>query len=388
MGMAGKQEKRRRVALLVQTTSEWHRQLLRGVADYAREHRPWDFHIEPRGLLETMQLPKGWRGDGVILRLVDPAQERAIRRRGLPAVNVSWQGEHSRAIPRVSSDESACARLAASHFVEKGFRSFAYVGPVGQPRYADVLGAEFAIATRAAGFECVTFSGKSRKHRQPLHQQRQRLVDWLHGLRHPTALLVWNGEVGREVIAACSANGLHVPDDLAVLCAEHDSVMNSLAPVPMSNIDQSPLRVGREAAALLDRLMSGRRAPARPIHVPPVGVVQRQSTDTAAVDDSLVANALRHIRAHAHEPLKVSDLQKALFVSRRSLEHRFTQALGRTPAVEIRRARLEHVRRLLIETDLPLAGIAERTGYQHLEVMVRAFQRQFGLPPGRFRRER
>ena len=58
-----------------------------------------------------------------------------------------------------------------------------------------------------------------------------------------------------------SANGLPVPDDLAVLCAEHESVMNSLAPVPMSNIDQSPLRVGREAAALLDRLMSGRRAP-------------------------------------------------------------------------------------------------------------------------------
>ena len=179
--------------------------------------------------------------------------------------------------------------MAASHFVEKGFRSFAYVGPVGQPRYADVLGAEFAIATRTAGFECVTFSGKSREHRQPLHQQRQRLVDWLRGLRHPTALLVWNGEVGREVIAACSANGLPVPDDLAVLCAEHDSVMNSLAPVPMSNIDQSPLRVGREAAALLDRMMSGRRAPARPIHVPPVGVVQRQSTDTAAVDDPLVA---------------------------------------------------------------------------------------------------
>jgi len=140
--------------------------------------------------------------------------------------------------------------------------------------------------------------------------------------------------------------------------------------------------------ALLDRLMSGRRAPARPIHVPPVGVVQRQSTDTAAVSDPIVAAALRHIRDHAREPMKVSDLQKALFVSRRSLEHRFTQALGRTPAVEIRRARLEHVRRLLIETDLPLAAIAERTGYQYLEVMVRAFQRRFGLPPGRFRQKR
>lgn len=383
-GVARKQETRQ-VALLVQTTSEWHRQLLRGVAEYAREHGPWDLHIEPRGLLETMHLPRGWRGDGVIMRLVDRDQERAIRRRGLPAVNVSWQGEHSRAIPRVSSDESACARLAASHFLEKGFRSFAYVGPVGQPRYADVLGAEFAIATREAGFVCASFMGKPK---EPLHRQRRQLVEWLRGLRHPTALLVWNGEVGREVIAACSADGLPVPDDLAVLCAEHDSVMNSLAPVPMSNIDQSPLRVGREAAALLDRLMRGRRAPAKPIHVPPVGVVQRLSTDTAAVDDVLVAKALRMIRDQTHRALKVGDLQAALFVSRRTLEHRFVSALGRTPAAEIRRARLEQVRRLLVETDLPLAAIAERTGHQHLEVMVRAFQRQFGQAPGRFRRER
>jgi LacI family transcriptional regulator len=376
------------VALLVQMTSEWHRQLLRGVADYAREHGPWDFHIEPRGLLETMQLPEGWHGDGVILRLVDRTQERAIRRRGLPAVNVSWQGENSRVIPRVSSDESACARLAASHFVEKGFRSFAYVGPAGHPEYADVLGAEFAKATRAAGFECVSFLGKPTQRRRPMHRQRKRLARWLQGLPQPTAVLVWNGEVGREVIAACSTHKLPVPDDVAVLCAEHDSVMNTLAPVPMSNIDQSPLRVGREAATLLDRLMAGRRPPDHPIHVPPVGVVQRQSTDTTAVNDPLVAAALRHIRSHSYGPLKVSDLQKALFVSRRTLEHRFTQSLGHTPAAEIRRTRLEHVRNLLIETDHPLAIIAERTGYQHLEVMVRAFQRQFGSPPGRFRRER
>ena len=66
----------------------------------------------------------------------------------------------------------------------------------------------------------------------------------------------------------------------------------------------------------------------------------------------------------------------------------FANALGRTPAAEIRRARLEKVRRLLIETDLPLSAIAERTGHPHVEVMVRAFQRQYGLPPGKFRQER
>ena len=62
----------RRVALLVHTASDWIRQILRGIAMFAHESGEWDFQIELRGLYERLALPKGWHGDGVILRLTHP----------------------------------------------------------------------------------------------------------------------------------------------------------------------------------------------------------------------------------------------------------------------------------------------------------------------------
>ena len=64
------------------------------------------------------------------------------------------------------------------------------------------------------------------------------------------------------------------------------------------------------------------------------------------------------------------------------------QVMGRTPAAEIRRARLERVCRLLIDTDMSINAIAELAGFNHPEVMARAFHREIGITPGRYRRER
>jgi AraC-like DNA-binding protein len=43
------------------------------------------------------------------------------------------------------------------------------------------------------------------------------------------------------------------------------------------------------------------------------------------------------------------------------------------------------VKRLLVETDLPLAAIADRCGIEHPQYMAEAFKRLFGVTPGRFR---
>ena len=58
-------------------------------------------------------------------------------------------------------------------------------------------------------------------------------------------------------------------------------------------------RVGYEAAALLDRLMRGKRAPVRPVYVEPTGVVTRLSSDALAVGDRDVATALTLIHQRA-----------------------------------------------------------------------------------------
>jgi LacI family transcriptional regulator len=118
----------KRIALLVQTSTSWSRQVLAGVAEQALEKGVCEFWIEPRGFYESMTLPPDWAGDGIICRLTDQHLVDAIERRGLPAVNVSWLGTHSSKIPKVVSDEAACGKLAAEFLIERGWTNFGVVG--------------------------------------------------------------------------------------------------------------------------------------------------------------------------------------------------------------------------------------------------------------------
>lgn len=96
--------------------------------------------------------------------------------------------------------------------------------------------------------------------------------------------------------------------------------------------------------------------------------------------------AVRFMRDHLSEPIQIADVEKALNVSRRVLEHRFHKVLDDTPANVLRRMRLQNVKRLLGETTLPLARIAQLTGFNHVEVLVRTFRRELGVTPGEYRR--
>lgn len=372
----------------MQTASDWSRGVLHGVADFLAAHGPWDVFVEPRGFHEEPRLPRGWSGDGLLVRLVSPALAGTIRRAGVPAVNVSWLGGHTPAIPQVVSDEQACGRLAAEHFLERGFESFAFVGPPERLGYGPALAGAFDRHVRGAGHRCDVFAPPGAARRRTLYEDRVRLERWLGALARPVGIVTWNGESAREVVSVCGRLGIRVPEDIAVLCVEHDELMSALSPVPVSSIDQNPRTVGYEAAALLARLMNGATAPPEPLRVAPVEVVQRRSSETFAVDDVIVTRALALIRERGTHPLRVLDVASAVGISRRALEQRFRRSLGRTPAAEIRRVRLDRAKRLLRETDLTLADIAERTGFTHPEILMRRFRAEVGTPPGAWRRQR
>jgi LacI family transcriptional regulator len=378
----------RRVALLLHTSSDWTRGIIRGVADAALDMGGWDFFIEPRGYDEQISLPRDWTGDGIIVRLTHGALERALRQRGLPCVNVSWMGQHSRAVPKVVSDEAACGRLAAEHFLQLAFRSFAYVGSIHRSGYAETTQEAYVAAIRAAGFSVNNFAAAQPPDVVDLAAHRPALKKWLRSLPRPTAVFAWNSEIGRELVTCATQVGRRIPDDLAILVNEFDQLLTSLAPVPLSNVDQAAGRVGQAAAQLLERMMQGEPAPESPILVPPVGIVQRRSTQTTAVEDPFLANILRWMQDNAHRPIQIIDIEEQFQVSRRMLEHRFKQHLESTPAHILRRMRLQSVKRYLGDTTLPLARIATLTGFNHVEVLVRTFRRELGITPGEFRKQR
>jgi len=218
------------------------------------------------------------------------------------------------------------------------------------------------------------------------HTRQQGLFRWLKKLPKPVAIVTWITEQGREVINACRRAGLLVPEQVAVLAADNDELLCEACVPSLSGIALTSERVGHEAAAMLDRLMHGARPRKRPLLIAPTGVVARQSTDTLAVGDPDLAAALSFIRSHATDPIQVGDVLRAVAVSRRWLERRFREILGRGPGAEIRRVRLARAKMLLAETEMPVPQVAARCGFGSREYLANVFKSQTGLSPRQYRR--
>lgn len=376
----------KQVAILNESSTSWGANVIWGIADFAREHGPWYFHVEPRGLHETLHLPPGWQGDGIIARVTHPTLLAQIRATHLPAVDVSWHPFSEGHMPRCSSDEAQIGRMTFAHLQQLGLKHFAYCGPWFDAHFVDAMGQSFIQCVEDAGHRCHVnrTSGDPPETRAWLSDLAD-LGQWLAGLPRPLGVMAYNDLRGRRVLEACRYADLHVPDDVAVICGGADDLMGALAHPPLTTVDADPRQVGYEAARLLNEMMLG-RPPAETLRlIPPRCVIQRPSTDRLATSDPWLARALRFIREHAHEGIQVVDVVEAMGISRRLLEQRFMTALQKSPGDEIRRARIERVKRLLIETHLPIARIATACAFRDPESMTRLFKSRVGLSPHAFR---
>lgn len=380
--------KNRRVALLIDTSTSWGVRLIKGINKYAQEVG-WLIYIEPRGRYEIFGVPTGWSGDGIIARITRDELADEILATGLPAVNVSWFPYQGPQIARCTADEQQSGRMSADYFLSNGFEQFAYCGILDRPGYVDKFGEAYAGVLAAVGYECHQYkapAGQSRPVAWNAHVAS--LVKWLKGLPKPVALLCWNAARGRQVTEACHYAGLRVPDEIAVLGGEFDELMSHISNPPLSTLDQPSEQIGYAAAELLAGMMAGRKPPAEPLLFSPTRIIVRHSTDTLAIDDELVREALDFIRQRAPHGICVADVVRKLAVARRTLEQRFIRLMGRTPAAEIRRVRIEEAKRLLIDTDKSVAEVARAAGFSQQDLFSRTFRRNVGVPPSDFRRQR
>ncbi len=372
-----------RIALLIDTSTSWGAWIVQGVVRYAERNGPWLFALAPHGKNEPFVLADAGRVNGVIARVNNRKLADQIARSRVPAVNVSWLRHGTGTIPQCTADGTLAAELAARYFLDRGYRHFAYFGPGGRSPEAEGGVAEFGRRVQTAGG---TFAARRARPGQSWRNQCDGLAGWLADRPRPLAVLTFDAVHGWLVTEACLLAGLNVPSEVAVLAGDHDELMVSIATPRLSTIDPAPRRVGYEAAAILDRLLHGGRPPATPVLVPPAGILERRSTDASAVEDEAVAAAIRYIRERACGTLRVHDVAEHVRVARRTLEVAFRTLLGRSPAEEIRRVRLEHARRLVSHGDMPLSEVAVRCGFGQLESLTRAFRRAYGQTPAAYRR--
>jgi LacI family transcriptional regulator, galactose operon repressor len=375
------------VALLIETSNAYARGLLGGIRTYLRAHGPWSIYLgEQRRGEPAPDWLRRWQGDGIIARIESAEIARALLKMRCPVVDVS-AARHMPSLANVETDDAEIARLAAGHLLERGFRELAFCGDE-RFQWSNQRRDHFAAAVAAAGRRCHVYQPASRRRRTSgWEEEKHDLRGWLAGLPKPVGILAAYDIRGRQVLDVCRELEIDVPDQVAVIGVDNDELLCDLATPPMSSIVPDTSRTGFEAARMLDVLMQGGRIAPGARLVKPLGIVTRRSTDVLALEDAEVCAAIRYIREHATDGIKVDDVLRAVPLSRRVLESRFQKLLGRTPHDEIVRVQLERVKQLLLETDLPLAAIAERAGYKHVEYLTVVFKRVVGQPPSTFRQE-
>lgn len=370
------------VALLVETSNEYARGILRGVREYVAARGGWSLYLVEHSRLDTdFSWLEGWSGDGVLARVENAETAAFIRRLGLPTVDLS-AARLVPELPGAETDDDHIARWAVEHFVERGVRHLAFCG---DDRYGWSIARGDAFAAHAArhGVTAQQF------HLRPTGTRatdRARLSTWLRELPKPVGVMACYDIAGQEVLEACTIAGLAVPDEVAVIGVDNDELLGTLSSPALSSIEPDTRRTGFLAAELLDALMAGEVVEPGLRLIPPVRVVVRQSSDLLSVSDELVAEALRFIRDHADRSVGVAEVQRTVGLSRRALDLRFVKHLGRTTHAEILRVRMGRVADLLTTTDWTLPRIAERLDFAHAESMGAAFKKYTGRSPGRYRR--
>ena len=378
--------RRRSVALLVETSNAYSRGLLDGVIDYMRHHEAWSISLpeQERGARPPKWLSR-WRGDGIIARIETEQIARAVKRKKLPVVDVS-AARHVPKIPWVETDDLAVAQLAAEHLLGRGFKHLAFCGDAGF-NWSVWRGQHFENIVRDAGAKCHVHESKSRwDSSYSWNREKRRLATWLERLPRPVGIMACYDIKAQQVLDVCRELEIAVPEEAAVIGVDNDRLLCDLADPPLSSVICNTHRTGYEAASLLDRMMSGEPVPPEAHLIKPQGIETRQSTDILAIEDPHVAVAARFIREQACAGIQVTDVLQYVPYSRRVLDRRFLDSLGRTPHEEIARQRIDRVKQLLVETDLPLSVIASRVGFQHDEYMSVAFKKQVGQPPSNYRR--
>jgi LacI family transcriptional regulator len=136
---------------------------------------------------------------------------------------------------------------------------------------------------------------------------------------------------------------------------------------------------------MLAGILGGADPPRHPAFLPPKGVIVRESTEPSNLIDDRLSAALRFIRQHLTEEIGVDKLLEVVPASRRSLERLFRSHLGRSPAEEIRRARINHVKWLLLNRNLSLSDIADRCGFSSFRSFASAFRRDVGMSATAYR---
>ncbi len=375
------------VAVLIETSREYGRGLLRGVYRYHKEQASWSIYFQQQDL--GAPLPPwldSWDGDGILARVTSEKAAKALLRTGLPIIDLLG-GMRPFGIPMFGTNNQSVARQAFEHLAGQGLKHFAFVGErTGIYISADERRDAFCKIVEENGAECQVFKHiRVRKSSVNWEKYQDRLAEWLQQLDKPVGVMCSHDYRGRQVLDSCRRADLGVPDQVAVVGVDNDEFLCNLSIPSLSSVDINAERIGYDASRLLDRVMRGTATFDEPHSFEPLCVIARQSTDVVSRENAAVASAMRLVRQHACRGLTVARIERTIGVSRGSLGRQFKRIVGCTIKEEILQTQIQAAKQKLVDSETPITEISDQCGFSESKYFSVVFRKYTGMTPRAFR---
>jgi len=382
--------KSHRIALLFNANKSFDREVIAGIAAYLGSTRAaWDLFLEEDFRLRLAGI-ENWSGDGIIADFDDPAVAAALSRCSVPVVAVGGsyadEAEYPAQVPYVATDNFKLIKLARDHLIDVGLQRFAMFSlpEARENRWAQERENAFRSLMAADQMEAEIFRGCGTS-ASSWDDTVQGQVAWLRSLPKPVGIIAVTDARARQLLQACIIAGIAVPEQVALIGIDNDSLVRMLTRIPLSSVIQGAQEMGRTAAHLLDQMLHGVRLGNTRILMPPAGINVFASSQHQAVRHPHVARARHFIRQYACQGIKTHQVADYVGVSRSSLEAYFRQELGRSVHDVILEFKLDAAKAGLENGERSIADVALGCGFTSTQYMHLVFKRELGCTPRAYR---
>lgn len=387
-----------RVILMTDFSEAYARSLLLGIARYVHDNsEAWSFCRLPTSLRDAygieyvVEYAKKIRADAIIGQFYETDDISLFKNNGIIAIAQDFKSKFT-SIPNITGEYIHSGEMAATYFLEKGFKNFAFYG-ISEVIWSDERYEGFKNAVLKS--DPTNFLSDLRPPKTDLWKYDfEEVTRWLHSLPKPVAIMACDDNQAYYITEACNLLKMkegeeifNIPEDIAVIGVDNDETICNLCSPTLSSISQNVEEGGYNVAKMIDRKIRVPNSENEDIIVRSTHIVTRRSSEVFVNEDSAVSKVLKLIHENISSNISVKDILAEIPMSRRLIETRFRKSMKTSLYDYIVRMRVSRMAQLLSEGKTVSESSFE-LGQPDIKNMSRIFKRIKGVTPSEYRKSK
>ena len=371
--------------------------LLKGISLYKRTHGHWQIILCPYDYIPSVSLMSELENVCVIARPETVAKHRWLAQREVPVIYIDssekWRLDTQPwVVGMIEADNESIVQKAFDYFISRDELHYAFVGY--QEYYwshtrENIFRKQLEKVNKPLDCFILKANQKSENYKN--------FIEWLRAIPKPAGLLACNDDCGRYVLMVCREVGISVPEEIAVIGVDNDSLLCELSSPTLTSIALDTVETGYEAVQYLETVMAlqkqslSKKIPnyqKKTIYVLPERVVSRESTEKFIYQNCRINKAYEYIQHYGHDPLLLTDVAVHADLSPRILQSEFKKVTGKTVSQAIEEVRVRNIQIYLNETELSIKQIAKEMKFSSPSHLIHFFRQRTGQTPQQYRSQR